>query len=183
MMCLDVLKRWRPVSVALALTISSGATLLHGQAQSEQEALETPEGVVTSIYDMVSFEAGSRPNWDRVRSIFIPEAVVVVRSSQEALTVFSVEGFVDDFVTFIENSPAGEMGFSEKVTRIESMVFGDMAHVFVLYEAHITDSPQPPTRGLDSFALIKKDGRWLIAALTNEVVTPDRPLPKLPKRP
>jgi hypothetical protein len=176
-MWLDVLKR--SISAALVLIAGSGTTLLHAQAPSDQAALETAEGVVTEIYGLVSFEAGNTPDWDKVRSMFIPEAVVVLRTSREASTVFSVEGFVGDFVNFVENSPAGDMGFTEEIVRMKSLVFGDMAHVLVLYEAQITGSPRPPQQGVDSFSLIKKDGRWWIAAITNEIPTPDRPVPEV----
>jgi hypothetical protein len=178
-MWFDVTKRWGSVYLALVLMAGSGPVLLYAQATSEQDALETPEGVVIEIYDLVSFEAGSTPDWEVVRSMFIPEAVVVLRTSREATTVFSVEGFVNDFVNFVENSPAGDMGFTEKIIRTKSMVFGDMASVLVLYEAHITGSPRPPTQGVDNFSLIKKDGRWWIVAVTNELPTPDRPIPEI----
>ncbi len=81
-------------------------------------------------------------------------------------------------MNFVENSPAGANGFTETVIHMEPMVFGDMAHVLVLYEAQITGSPRPPQRGVDSFSLIKKDGRWWIVAITNELPTPERPLPE-----
>jgi hypothetical protein len=31
---------------------------------------------------------------------------------------------------------------------------------------------------VDSFQLIKKDGRWWIVSITNELPTPDRPVPE-----
>ncbi len=177
-MWLPVMKRWKAVCTTLVLTAVSAASFLHAQARSESDPLVTPEGLVAAIYDMVSFEGGSVPDWDKVRSLFIPEAVVVLRTSREATTIFSVEGFIDDFINFVENTPAGANGFTEKVVRMKSMVFGDMAHVLVLYESHITGSPRPPRQGVDSFSLIKKDGRWWIAAVTNELPTPERPLPE-----
>jgi len=150
---------------------------LGAQAPLGQSHPETAEGVVTEIYDLVSFEAGERPDWDRVRALFIPEAVIVLRTSRDATTVFSVEGFVDDFVRFIEQTPAGQQGFTEKILKTKSMVFGDMAHVLVLYEAHITGSPRAPSQGVDSFSLIKQDGIWRIAAITNELPGEGRPIP------
>jgi hypothetical protein len=178
-MTLDGSKRWQFLALGLILTAAMGATSLQAQTASDQDDLETPDGVVTKIYDLVSFEAGAVPDWDKVRSMFIPEAVVVLRTSREASTVFSVDGFIEDFVRFVERSPAGEQGFTEKILNMKSLVFGDMAHVLVLYEAHITGSQRPPTQGVDSFSLIKKDGRWWIAAITNELPTADRPIPEM----
>lgn len=56
-------------------------------------------------------------------------------------------------------------------------VFGDIAHVWVLYEAVIPGSGRPPQQGVDSFELIRRDGRWWIATITNEIPTPERPIP------
>lgn len=165
--------------IVLVLTFGLGTMPAQAQAPADNTAFETPEALVTEIYDMVSFKAGDVPDWDLVRSTFIPEAIVVLRTSREASTVFSVEGFVNDFINFVERSPAGEAGFTEKILKMRSMVFGDMAHVLVLYEAHITGSARPPTQGVDSFSLIKKDGRWWIVSITNELPGPDRPIPEM----
>ena len=137
----------------------------------------TAEGLVAELYESVTFEAGSTPDWDHVRSMFIDEAVIVLRTSRQSTTVFSVEGFVADFVKFIERADAGRTGFSERIIRTRPMVFGDMAHVLVLYEASVPGSLRPPQQGVDSFSLIRKQGRWWIAAVTNEIPTPDRPVP------
>jgi len=142
-----------------------------------KEPFQTAEGLVTALYESVTFEAGSTPDWDHVRSMFIDEAVIVLRTSRQDTTVFSVEGFVGDFVTFIERADAGRTGFSERIIRTRPMVFGDIAHVLVLYEASIPGSLRPPQQGVDSFSLIRKHGRWWIAAVTNEIPTPDRPVP------
>ncbi len=149
----------------------------HAQTPSEDDALQTAEGVVTQLYELVTFEAGSTPDWDKVRSLFIDEAVIVLRTTRTATTVFSVDGFVNDFVTFIERANVAETGFTEKILRTKPTVFGDMAHVWVLYEASVPGSPRPPQQGVDSFSLIKQDGRWWIAAVTNEIPTPNRPVP------
>jgi hypothetical protein len=176
-MGLDLFRRLKTTSFALALLAGSGTA--RAQAPAEQNAWDTPEGLVTQIYDEVSFESGKVPDWETVRAMFIPEAVVVLRTSREATTVFSVDGFINDFINFVENTPAGANGFTEKVLNLKSMVFGEMAHVLVLYEAHITGSQRPPSQGVDSFSLIKKDGRWWIVAITNEIPGPDRPVPQM----
>jgi hypothetical protein len=173
----DGFKRWQSVTLGLALMSIYGAAPLHAQTPEGRSPTRTAEGVVTEIYDLVSFEAGQQPDWDKVRALFIPEAVIVLRTSRDATTVFSVEGFVADFVRFVEQTPAGEMGFTEKILSTNAMVFGDIAHVLVLYEAHITGSSRPPTQGVDSFSLIKQDGGWRIVAITNELPGADRPIP------
>lgn len=139
--------------------------------------LQDPDRLVRNIYDLVTFEAGTTPNWDAVRSMFIEDAVIVLRTSRDSTSVFSVDGFIADFVAFAERPDVRSSGFREEVVRTKPMEFGDMAHVLVLYEASIPGSERPPQQGVDSFQLIKKAGRWWIVSITNEIPTIDRPVP------
>ena len=41
----------------------------------------------------------------------------------------------------------------------------------------LTSTEHSPSIDGDSFSLIKKDGRWLIASVLNEIPTTDRPIP------
>jgi hypothetical protein len=134
--------------------------------------------VVNELYDLVSFDGGQVPDWERVRALFLPEAVIVLRTSREATSVFSVDGFVGDFVNFVETSSAGESGFTETIVRMEPVQFGDIAHVLVLYEAHLLGSDRGPRRGVDSIQLVRRDGAWRIAAIVNELPLDGRPLPE-----
>ena len=107
--------------------------------------------------------------------MFIEEAIVVLRTSPDQATVFSVDGFVQDFVTFIEQGNVVETGFTEEVINMKTMVFGDIAHILVLYESSIPGK-RPPTPGVDSFQLIKRGERWWIASVTNEKPTAAWPM-------
>jgi len=135
------------------------------------------EAVIRALYDLVTFPAGTTPDWDKVRSLFIPEAVIVLRSSRTAQSVFSVDGFVQDFVNFIERAEVVKTGFEEKIVNVKLTEFGDIAHAFVIYEARIPERMPKPQTGVDSFQLIRQDGQWKIASITNELPTPERPLP------
>jgi hypothetical protein len=129
----------------------------------------TAEGTVRELYDLVTFDAGVNPNWDRARELFLPEAVVVLRSSRDATTTFTVEGWIQDFVDFIERANVVETGFVEHIIRLHAVEFGDIAHVWVLYEAQVPGRDRPPSEGVDSFQLVRKDGVWKIAAIMNEL--------------
>jgi len=119
------------------------------------------------------------------RSYFLKEAVIVLQTSRTAQTTFSLEGFIKDFVDFYERPfkfstdtiVPKDSGFSEKVVRMKTWEFGDMAQVLVLYEAYITGSPVRPQQGMDNWLLVRRDGRWLIAAITNELVSAANPVP------
>lgn len=172
--------RWiRPARIVTVLTVALvvAGTAFAGQAPEEPEGFATAEGLVAGLYEEVTFAPGTRPDWNRVRSMFLDQAVIVLRTGREETTVFSLESFVQDFVTFSERPDVQEAGFEERVIRSRPMVFGDIAHVLVLYEARIPGSGRPPQLGVDSFQLIRKGGRWWIAGVTNELPTPEQPVP------
>ena len=143
------------IQVILSLT---AAAMLPPSAAA-QARLETPEGLIEEIYELVTFPAGTTPDWDEVRDLFIPEAVVVLRTSREGSTVFSVDGFV--------------------ILDMQTFEWGDIAHVLVLFDSDIPGDGREPRAGVDSFQLIKRDGRWWIASITNERPSADRPLPEV----
>lgn len=161
------------VTFLLGLSIASRLS----SAQEEQEPFDSAESVVDELYRLVTFDAGRTPDWDRVRALFLDQAVIVLRTGRTETKIFSVEGFVEDFVSFIERARVEETGFVERIIRTKAMVFGDIAHILVLYEAEIPGSGRGPQQGVDSFQLIRKNERWWIASVVNEIPTSDRPVP------
>jgi hypothetical protein len=151
--------------------------LVVGQDQARSYPGGSAEDVVKELYDLVTFPAGTTPDWDRARALFLPEGVVVLRTGRSETTVFSVEGWVQDFVTFIESANVAATGFVERIVRTHVVEFGDIAQVWVLYEAEIPGTGRPPQQGVDSFSLARREGSWLIASILNEIPTPDRPIP------
>ncbi len=143
------------------------------------------EHFVRGLYDDVSAGPNSLPDWDTVRRYFLEDAVVVLRTSRSQTTVFTLEGFIKDFVDFYDRPmKVGDAtlvprvtGFTERVVRARTWEYGDMAHVLVLYEAAITGWNRAPQQGVDSWILVRRGGEWRIAGVTNEIVTPDRPIP------
>ncbi len=149
------------------LTTLATACAINGPVAAQQDA--NAEATVRQLYDLVTFAAGVSPDWDSARELFLPEAVVVLRSGRDATTTFTVEGWIQDFVDFIERANVVETGFVEHIIRLHAVEFGDIAHVWVLYEAQVPGRDRPPSEGVDSFQLVRKDGVWKIAAIMNEL--------------
>lgn len=148
-----------------------------GSLEAQQEPYSTPEALVRHLYDLATFPAGTVPDWDSMRTAFIPQAVIVLRTSRTESTVMSVDAFVQDWLDFIERANVEETGFSERIVKLVPVVVGDIAHVWVLYEAHIPGRDRPPQQGVDSFQLIRQAVGWRIASVVNEIPTPARPVP------
>ncbi len=141
-------------------TLTAGLLLLGLAALpgvGQQASAPAVGDVVAGLYTLVSASGGTMPDWEKVRALFLKEAVIVLRTSRTALTAFDLEGFIKDFVDFYERPfKRGETtvvprdsGFTEKVVRVKVWEFGDMAHVLVLYEAMITGFPMAPQQGVD----------------------------------
>jgi hypothetical protein len=133
------------------------------------------EQTIRLLYDLISAEAGSIPDWAPVRELFLEESVIILRSSRDMMSVLSLDGFIRDFEEFYATPQVRANGFKETILELKATEFGDMAQVWVLYEARIPGGGG--NRGLDNFSLIRRGGTWRVAAITNEVVFPDGPAP------
>jgi len=163
-------------SLQLAVLIIGGASFAQTPPPADPR-YATAEAVVKELYKLVCVAPGQKTDWEQVRALYIPEAVIVLRTSKTENTVFSVQGWIDDFAAWDEKANVIERGFEEKIVAMKTTEFRDIAHILVRYEARITSSDKPPTVGVDSIELIRKDGRWWIAAITNDLPTPEHPVP------
>ena len=146
---------------------------------ASDEVFANPEAIVRGLYAAVSIEPGQKHDWDYVRSFFAPRAVLAVRKTPSTMEVISVDEFVKWFIDDVEKFRMGANGFEEAIERLKLTEFGDMAHCLVVYKARLKTPPDRPGQlGIDSFNLLKKEGRWWIVSIANEVVTGQRPLPE-----
>ena len=147
------------------------------QSPSKKDPAAEPEAVVRKLYELVTFDAGTTPDWDAVRSLFVEEAVIVLRTGKDRMSVFSLEGFVADFVKFIEDADVEKTGFTERILGMKTFVYGDIAQILVRFDSHVPGSGREPREGIDSFELVRRQGHWLVVAITNERPSRDNPIP------
>ena len=155
-----------------------GVSSVFSQAQKENKNFSDPEKMVRHLYQNVTFPAGKTPDWDYVRTMFLRESVVVMRTGRDQTATLSLDGWILDFVNFINDQNIKKTGFEEEVIKTDTMVFGDIAHVLVLYTSFVPGVSKKPREGVDSFHLIKKEGRWWIVSILNEIPTKNRKKPE-----
>ena len=161
----------------IALSAFAAGGLARATAQAS--TFDNPETLIRGLYAAVSWDPGQSADWDHVRAFFLPEAVFCMRKTRTSMEVMSLDEFIQWFTDDVERLNMTERGFQETVERLELTEYGETAHAFVVYKARLkTPADLPGQFGLDSFGLLRLDGRWWIASVTNEVVTPDRPLPE-----
>jgi hypothetical protein len=170
------------ITTVLAVSMMLSAALVAPADPADDSA----EAVVRVLYDKLCSPSEATdeqlPDWQAVRTLFLAEAVIVLRSSRTGNTVFDVDGWIADFQAFIERANVKKRGFSERIVRTRTMEFGDIAHVLVLYEASFADTGGvgggPPQQGVDSIHLARRPEGWKIVSIVNDLPTAQRPLPE-----
>ena len=137
----------------------------------------SPGQVVKTIYEMVSTERNQDPDWDSIRTYFIPESIVVMRVSKDSSAVFSLEEWIQDFKGFIVNSDVHSTGFIESVQSTNEWECGNVAQVNVVYTSE-RPGVRAPREGIDAFQLAYINGAWKIVSIINEIPSEERTVPE-----
>jgi len=155
--------------------------LLNGQQSGSDQWYKTPEELIRDIYVSVSAKNSESVDWQKVRSLFINEAVVLLRTSRDKSTQFTADGFIQDFKDFYQLPEVKTNGFAENILNMKTMVYKDIAFIATVYSAEITGSQRRPTHGIDLWLLAKKNGLWKITSVVNEVIPAGEELPDEPE--
>ena len=165
----------------LISAISCLQMLVNGQQAGTNTGYDTPEAPIRDVYKAVSAKDGESVDWVKVRSFFLNEAVVILRTAPNESKQFTVDGFIQDFKTFYQEPRLkSSAGFEEKILSMKSMVYNDIACITTVYSAAITGRSTPPGRGVDLWLLSKKEGQWKITSVVNEVIPAGQELPDEP---
>ncbi|MFO7894653.1 MAG: hypothetical protein R6U63_13035 [Longimicrobiales bacterium] len=143
----------------------------------------TPEAVVHALYAALSGsgEPESPRDWDRLRSLLLPDARFLMTrwpdadgKPREDLRAWDVDGFITD-----ARSSYGDQGFWERELWGRTERFGNIAHRISAYESVVgSEDADPVGRGVNSFQLVRFDRLWWIASVIWDVETPSHPLPE-----
>lgn len=140
--------------------------------------VKTIDAIITSLYDVISGPAGQTRNWNRMRSLFLPEGRLSATgqrpSGEVAKRIMTVEEYINTSGPILEGN-----GFFEKELHRSTEVYGHIAHCFSTYESRKTISdPQPFMRGINSIQLFNDGKRWWILSVFWQSETKELPLPK-----
>ena len=140
--------------------------------------VSSPDAIITAVYDVISGPAGQKRDWDRMRSLFVPNARLMPAVSRPGgagtgVLILSV----DDYIR--QGGPGLEAnGFFEREIRRVSESYGALTHLFSTYESRRLASDEKPfARGINSFQLLKDGDRWWIVSIYWQQETPALPIP------
>ena len=172
----------RSLMTALVLLAAAtiGASTSVAQTTARPADVDSPEAIVLAAYASIARQPGQPFDWDRFRSLFLPEARLIPNTEQRqgGFDVLTPDGFVQwiDGVT----PPLGgenDRGFQEEQVSAEIVRYGDVAHIFSTYQKHFWGSEEILGRGINSFQLVHNDGRWWIAGIAWDEENAAGPIP------
>ena len=139
------------------------------QPMADPADVESIDAIVTAVYEAISGDAGVERDWDRFRSLFLPQARLMPVSSQhgENGRRSSVASITPDEFAANGSSSFAEQGFYEIEIGSVTEQYGDIAHRFSSYASFRTDDPdeEPFNRGINSFQLLYDGERWWVLSI------------------
>lgn len=136
------------------------------------------DAIIASLYAVISGAAGEKRDWNRMRSLFLPEAKMVATGNRPNGEIIKRVMTVEDYIT--TNGPVLEKnGFFETEIFRRQEVFGRIAHCFSTYAAKKTATDATPfMRGINSIQLYNDGKRWWILSIFWQAENADLSLPK-----
>ena len=150
-----------------------GAFLLFAAATTQPAAtadLAEIDKTVHAVYDVISGPPGQKRDFNRMRSLFAPGATMKA-IGPKGLRGGTVEDYISRNSAILEKE-----GFTERELGHRVELWGNLATVWSSYDGR-TANGSFHERGINSFQLVKVDGRWLVASILWQEETPENPLP------
>jgi hypothetical protein len=139
-------------------------------AQPSQADLAGIDAAIRGVYEVISGPPGQKREFDRMRSLFAPGATMRAIGSK-GLHGGSVEDYIVRDRDILERE-----GFTERELGRGLQVWGGLATAWSSYDGR-TANGSFHERGINSFELVKIDGKWLIASILWQEATRENPLP------
>jgi hypothetical protein len=149
---------------------SDTAALRHHRDEDESQI----DALITALYEVISFEEGGSPDWDRMRQVFSRHARIT-RITPDGTDYYDLDGFQEMAKEALEYGVYTR--FYEIEVRRDERKFGGLAHVLSAYETKQgPEAREPLARGVNSLQLIREDDGWRVLSLFWDEERVDNPL-------
>lgn len=126
---------------------------------------------IRGVYEVISGPPGQKRDFDRMRTLFAPGATLKA-IGPKGLRGGSLEDYIARNKDVLE-----QKGFTERELGRRTEVWGGLATAWSAYDGRTADGSFHE-RGINSFQLVKIDGKWVVASILWQEETPDNPLPR-----
>jgi hypothetical protein len=137
------------------------------------------DSITAALYDVISGPKGQARDWDRMRSLFLPDGRLIPsrtdrNTHRTDAVVLTLEGYIQRASPRMSAEGFFEHGIHNQVEQ-----FGNIAHVWSTYESrHAKVDAKPFDRGINSIQLMKSGNRYYIIEIVWDSETPASPIPK-----
>jgi hypothetical protein len=188
-------RRARASGVALVIAACCGMLAGPAHAQAPGAAPVTPaagiaprpadvasaDAIVAALYDVISGPAGQKRDWNRFRSLFIPDARLIVARGRRDSTSGQIlyRAMTPESYTQVAGAGLEQNGFFEREISQVSETFGGVTHRFSTYDSkRRADDAQPFARGINSIQLLNDGTRWWVVTIFWDAERPNNPIPE-----
>ena len=148
----------------------------HDWPKAKAADVSSVDAILASLYDVISGPAGQPRDWNRFRSLFVPDARLIPTRHNETGTGADIASYTPE--QYQERAtPVLANGFFERGIHNTTESFGDIVHVFSTYESRRTMDSPPFQRGINSIQLLKDGKRYWIVTIFWDSESPSRPIP------
>jgi hypothetical protein len=152
--------------------------------QAKPDDVSSPEAILNAVYNVISGPKEQQRDWDRMRSLFVPDARLIPVTSNPTtghadVVVLTIDGYIARSQARMTTN-----GFFERSIHNEIEQFGDIVQIWSTYESrHSPSDPTPFARGINSFQLLKDGDRYWVVNIFWDTESPTNPIPAkyLPK--
>jgi hypothetical protein len=153
-----------------------------GWPAAKPEDVKSPEAILSAVYSVISGGKGQTRDWDRMRSLFVPDARLIPAVAASAANggaahsdalFLTVDGYIERSGARLTSD-----GFFERSIHNEIEQFGNIVQVWSTYESrHNLDDAKPFARGINSFQLLKDGDRYWVVNIFWDSESSAKPIP------
>ena len=140
--------------------------------------VESLDAILAALYDVISGPAGQKRDWDRMRSLFVPDARLIPTGPRQGGGHSTRVLTVEDYIRVAGPSLERDGFFEREIGRVTER-YGNMVHAFSAYDSKRTlDDEKPFMRGINSIQAVNDGTRWWIVTVMWEAERPDNAVPE-----
>jgi hypothetical protein len=146
------------------------------QTKDYSKDVESIDSTIKALYEIISGDAGVARDWDRFKNLFTVDAKLLPTYKDKEGKVGYRAMTPDDYVQMFTSRIA--TGFHERELNRVVEEFGNIVHVFSVYETRDKSDGPVTRRGINSIQLLKSNDRYYVANIFWSGEDKDNPIPE-----